>query len=73
MRWVALHPTVWSSGGLIKRRKVRVSAWEYAWVPGPVGLRRHGSIGWPCIEVRKVDVGFWPHSVGLLVKLFHCW
>ena len=23
---VALHPTVWSSGGLIERRKVRVSA-----------------------------------------------
>ena len=30
--WVALHPTVWSSGGLAKRRKVRVSAWEFAWV-----------------------------------------
>ena len=66
---VALHPTVWSSGGLIKRRKVRVSAWEYVWVPGPVGLWRHGSVGWPCIEVRDVDVGFWPYSVGLLVKL----
>ena len=66
---VALHPTVWSSGGLVKRRKVRVSAWEYAWVPGPVGLWRHGSVGWPCIEVRDVDVGFWPYSVGLLVKI----
>ena len=66
---VALHPAVWSSGGLIKRRRVRVSAWEYAWVPGPVGLWRHGSVGWPCIEVRDVDVGFWPYSVGLLVKL----
>ena len=37
---VALHPTVWSSGGLAKKRKVRVSAWEFAWVPGPVGLWR---------------------------------
>ena len=64
-----LRPAVWSSGGLITRRRVRVSAWEYAWVPGPVGLWRHGSIGWPCIEVRDVDVGFWPYSVGLLVKL----
>ena len=27
-------------------------------------------VGWPCIEVRDVDVGFWPYSVGLLVKLF---
>ena len=27
------------------------------------------SVGWPCIEVRDVDVGFWPYSVGLLVKL----
>ena len=61
---VALHPAVWSSGGLIKRRRIRVSAWEYAWVPGPVGLWRHGSI-----SVRDVDVGSWPYSVGLLVKL----
>ena len=66
---VALHPTVWSSGGLVKRRKTRVSAWDFAWVPGPVGLWRHGSVGWPCIEVGDVDVGFWPYSVGLLVKL----
>ena len=65
---VALHPTVWSCGGLAKRRKVLVSAWEYAWVPGPVGLWRHGSISWPCIEVGEGDVGFWPYSVGLLVK-----
>ena len=66
---VALHPTVWSSGGLVKRRGTRVSAWEFAWVPGPIGLWRHGSVGWPCIGVRDVDVGFWPYSVGLLVKL----
>ena len=65
---VALHPTVWSSGGPDKKRKVRVSAWEFAWVPGPVGLWRHGSVGWPCIEVGEGDVGFWPYSVGLLVK-----
>ena len=68
---VALYPTVWSSGeGLVKRRETRVSAWDFAWVPGPVGLWRHGPVGWPCIEVRDVDVGFWPYSVGLLVKLF---
>ena len=41
---VALHPTVWPSGGPTKKRKVHVSAWEFAWVPGPVGLWRHGSI-----------------------------
>ena len=66
---VALHPTLWSSGGLVKRRKTRVSAWEFARVPGLVGLSRHGSVGWPRIEVRDVDVGFWPYSVGLLEKL----
>ena len=66
---VALHSTVWSSGGLVKKRKNRVSAWEFAWVPGPVGLWRHGSVGWPSIEVGEDDVGFWPYSVGLLVKL----
>ena len=32
-------------------------------------LWRHGSVGWLCSEVRDVDVGFWPYSVGLLVKL----
>ena len=47
----------------------RVSAWEFAWVPGPPGLWRRGCISWPCIEVRDADVGFWPFSVGLLVKL----
>ena len=55
---VALHPIVWSSGGLVKRCKIRVSAWEFAWVPGPIGLWRHGSVGWPCIEVSGADVGF---------------
>ena len=65
---VALHPTVWSNGGPAKKRKVRVSAWEFAWVPGPVGLWRHGSVGWPFIKVGEDDVGFWPYSVGLLVK-----
>ena len=64
-----LHPAIWSEGGLAKRRRVRVSAWEYAWVPGPLGLWRDGSIGCPRIEVSDADVGFWPYSVGLLVKL----
>ena len=52
-----------------KVRKVRVSAWEFAWVPGPVGLWSHG-VCWvgPSIEVGDGDVGFWPYSVGLLVK-----
>ena len=69
MCWVALHRTVWSKGGLAQRRRVRVSAWEFAWVPGPPGLWRHGFIGWPRIEVSDADVGFWFFSVGLLVKL----
>ena len=65
---VALHPTVWSGGGPAKVRRVRISAWEFAWVPGPVGLWRHGSVGWPSIEVCDDDVEFWPYSTGLLVK-----
>ena len=64
-----MHPTVWFSGGLAKRRKVRVSALEFAWVPGRVGLWRHGSLSWPYIEVYEGDVGFWPYAVGLLVEL----
>ena len=43
---VALHPTVWSEGGLAKRRGVCVSAWEFAWVPGSPGLWRSGSTSW---------------------------
>ena len=35
---VALRSTVWSEVGLALRRRVRVSAWEYAWVPGPLVL-----------------------------------
>ena len=33
---VALHLTVWSGGGLIKRRKTRVSAWDFASVSLPL-------------------------------------
>ena len=64
---VALHPTVWSCGGPAKKRKVRVSAGS---LPGSWScyLWRHGSVGWPCIEVSEGDVGFWPYSVGFLVK-----
>ena len=53
---VALHPTVWSSGGQVKRRKVRASTWEYAWIPVPVGLWRHGSFSWPRSEVMLMLV-----------------
>ena len=44
----ALHPTVWSEGGLPKRRKVFQSAWEYAWVLGPLGrwASRFGWLAW---------------------------
>ena len=63
----ALHPTVWSTGGPVKTRRVRVSAWEFASVLGPAGLWRHGFIGWPRIEVFVADFGFWLYSVGLLV------
>ena len=61
---VALHPSVLSGGGLVQRRQTRVSAWDFAWVLGPVGLWRHGSVGWPCIEVRDVDVGLFCWTLG---------
>ena len=32
---------------------VRVSAWEFAWVPGLLGLWRHGFIGCPRIEGQR--------------------
>ena len=40
---------------------------SFAWVPGPPGLWRNGSISWPSVGVSDADVGFWPYSVGLLV------
>ena len=66
---VALHPSVWSGGGLVKRRKVRVSAWEYAWVPVLLASGGMALLVGLVLRVRDVDVGFWPYSAGLLVKL----
>ena len=34
---VVLHPTVWSAGGVPKRRRVQAVR-EFAWVPGSPGL-----------------------------------
>ena len=34
---VVLHPTVWSAGGVTKRRRVQAVR-EFAWVPGSPGL-----------------------------------
>ena len=65
----AFHPTVWSERGLAKRRKVVQAIWEYAWVPGPPGLWRHGSVGLLCAEVIAADARCWPFSVGILVKM----
>ena len=35
----------------------------------PPGLLRHGSKGWPALEVSDADVGFGPFSVSMLVEL----
>ena len=46
-----------SGGGVAERRKVRVSrvsAWEFAWVPGPAGLWRHGCPHWVGLVLRLV-------------------
>ena len=65
----ALHPTVWSEGTLAKRRKVVQAVWEYAWVAGPPGLWRHGSVCSLRAVVTAADVRCWPFSVGILVKV----
>ena len=65
----APHPTVWDEGAETKKRGVLQAVRAFAWVPGPPGLSRLGSFGWPCIHVGGADVASWPYSVGMLVKL----
>ena len=64
---IAFHPTVWSEGDFPKRRKVVTSAWEYAWVPGPLGLWRHGSVARPRLGLQ-LHIRCWPFSVGISFK-----
>ena len=66
---VALHPTVWSSGGPVKKRQG--SCFCLGSLPGSLVLLVFGGMGQLVglsIEVGEDDVGFWPYSVGLLVK-----
>ena len=61
----APRPTVWDRGAKPQRRRVLQAVRGFAWVPGPPGLWRLGSVGWPCIHV-DADVAAWPYSLGSL-------
>lgn len=65
----APHPIVWDRGVKPERRRVLQAVTEFAWVPGPPDLWRHGSVGSLCLSVGAADVAAWPYSVGMLVKL----
>ena len=69
MEGSAPHPIVWDRGRQPKRKRVLQAVKEFAWVPGPPDLWRHGSVGWPAIHVDEADVAVWPYSAGMLVTL----
>ena len=66
----APHPIVWDRGRQPKRRGVLQAVREFALVPGPPDLWRHGSVGWPAFHVDEADVAVWPYSAGMMVKQF---
>ena len=66
----APHPTVWDLGRQPQRRRVLQAVREFAWILGPVGLWKHGSVGWPVIHVGDADLAAWPYSPSMLGKLW---
>ena len=66
---IAPDPTVWSSGGRPKRRRVVEAVGDVAMLPGPQWLWVGDWLKWPDIFISAHDVGRWPFFVGALVKL----
>ena len=69
----APDPLVWSAGALSKRRRLVYAVRDYAMLPGPAFIR---TSDWVSVlpAITAEDVGPWPSSVGILVKLvtFRC-
>ena len=63
-----IHSTVWSQGGVSKRKRILLAVREFAWVLGASELWRFGSVGWPAIDVVPNDIRSWRFSFGALVK-----
>ena len=67
----SLHPVVWSAGANPKRRRVERAVRNFAWLPGPPGLWTARWFQVPVAFIGEADVGIWPFSVSLLVKVAH--
>ena len=65
----APDPLVWCAGSKSKKRKPMDAVRYLAMIPGPVRLGAGGSFMWPRIDITDADVGCWPCSTGVLVKL----
>ena len=61
---IAPDPLFWSAGALPKRRRL-----VQVFLPGPAGIRDGEWITLAAAPVTAEDVGAWPFSVGMLVKL----
>ena len=66
-----LHPVVWSAAANPKRRRVERAVRDFAWLPGPPGLWTARWFQVPVAFIGEADVGVWPFSVSLLLKVVH--
>ena len=65
----APDPLVWSAGVLPKRRRLVHAVRDRVFLPGPAGIWEREWIALAATPVTAEDVGAWPYSVGILVKL----
>ena len=65
----APHPMIWSAGGRLKRKRPIEAVRDYAMLPGPQRLWTGSWFKWPTIVISAEDLGRWPFSYSVLVKL----
>ena len=68
-RGTAPDPLVWSAGSLPKRPRVLHAVRDFAFLPGPVGIWDGDWVSFGVSGITVEDVGVWPYSVSLLVKV----
>ena len=69
----APDPLVWSDGALPERRRLVHAVRDRAFLPGPAGIWDGEWIALAAAPVTAEDVGAWPYSVEMLVKLVAFW
>ena len=65
----APHPLVWSAGSLPKRRRDVDAVRNFAFLPGPACFWSGEWVSFGVSGITVDDVGVWPYSVSLLVKV----